>query len=342
VSGVGVPNGGQHEPLGRSGGIPGPVVVTDQHRAAIPSFIDRRIERAHGLADVDLEEWEHGARACYAWARIPFPERIIRVESPLRMCRRATEIARAADALWSEGSVAEQIYWAINVFDPVLDQVGRQVEDGVMSPISARVGGAVGDALGRAIGRWLPLEAHCLGDWFHDEREGWLVCLQEVIGLELEQSYWARLDALDQANGAVGMWWPGRDYVIVCDRPDLIRLEPFEGTRGLSLRRQIHGFQLHAEDGPAVRWRDGTAMWWWHGIRVPREVVEEPDTISASAIWRERNAGVRRVMLERYGLDRFIRDAADVMDEDPWGWLWTLPAASHEPEVQQPIYGVWK
>ena len=93
--------------------------------------------------------------------------------------------------------------------------------------------------------------------------------------------------------------------------------------------------RLHCENGPAVTWPDGERHWFWHGVRVPRLVVEQPARITPGAIVDERNAEVRRVMIERFGWERF--DAAvqaEVIDHDErWGTLVYWPTRGHEPTL---------
>ena len=61
----------------------------------------------------------------------------------------------------------------------------------------------------------------------------------------------------------------------------------------------------HCEDGPSHEWRDGWSLFHIHGVRVPRQVVEAPETITAEQITGEQNQEVRRVMIERMGWERF-------------------------------------
>lgn len=86
------------------------------------------------------------------------------------------------------------------------------------------------------------------------------------------------------------------------------------------------GAALHSEVGPAVIWQGGRSLWFWHGVEVPRDIVERPGAISADRILRERDQEVRRVMLERMGVDRFLVDAhASLVAEDPCGALFDCP-----------------
>jgi hypothetical protein len=47
----------------------------------------------------------------------------------------------------------------------------------------------------------------------------------------------------------------------------------------------------------------------WHTIQVRKYVVVRPELLRVGMILRERNAEIRRFMIERYGFDRFVIDA---------------------------------
>jgi hypothetical protein len=68
-------------------------------------------------------------------------------------------------------------------------------------------------------------------------------------------------------------------------------------------------------DGPYIQWADGTRLYSWHGIRVPAWVIEHPERLDRATIDAEGNAEVRRVMVERYGWDRYLADATPI---DVW------------------------
>jgi hypothetical protein len=54
----------------------------------------------------------------------------------------------------------------------------------------------------------------------------------------------------------------------------------------------------------------------WRGVLVPQKVVLSPELLTTAEILNEPNAEVRRVMVERYGRDRFLRETTTVLDED--------------------------
>jgi hypothetical protein len=83
------------------------------------------------------------------------------------------------------------------------------------------------------------------------------------------------------------------------------------------------GRMLHAWDEPAVRWPDGPAYWYWQGVRIWREVAEQPSRLTARYVVKQQNVERRRVLLERLGYERFLADAgASLFQEDDYGRLW--------------------
>ncbi len=66
--------------------------------------------------------------------------------------------------------------------------------------------------------------------------------------------------------------------------------------------------RLHNESGPSILYRDGWAFYHVHGVAVSMRIVERPDTITLEEIEKERNAEVRRIMTERYGVGRYLQE----------------------------------
>jgi hypothetical protein len=63
---------------------------------------------------------------------------------------------------------------------------------------------------------------------------------------------------------------------------------------------------------------DGWAIYAWHGVRVPKSVIEQRDKLTVKQVVREKNTEVRRVMRNLYGTARFLVDAgASVISECP-------------------------
>lgn len=107
-----------------------------------------------------------------------------------------------------------------------------------------------------------------------------------------------RFGALEDCALEAGDLLAHTDFCIVSERPELICRD----ERGL----------LHSAEGPSVRWRDGWSLYHWHGTRLPwdrKYVITHPGELTAYRIDIEGQWMVRRVMLERYGVARFVLDS---------------------------------
>ena len=104
----------------------------------------------------------------------------------------------------------------------------------------------------------------------------------------------------------------------------------------------VEGDRLHSPDGPAVSWPNGERYWFWRGVQVPQLVIEKPREITVGLIDGERNAEIRRVMVERYRAGDKVSGAAAYMfdaggeridHDERYGTLWRREIAGDEPIV---------
>jgi uncharacterized protein DUF6745 len=122
---------------------------------------------------------------------------------------------------------------------------------------------------------------------------------------------------MDLARAGAGWWWPFRAVAVVSSAPLLIN-------------RDAEG-RLHCECGPALVYPDGWAIWAIHGVTVSRKVVTDPLSLSVAEIVQEPDLAVRRVMLERFGYERFVREAGlRPIQADRFGRLYRLDPGWNE------------
>ena len=175
------------------------------------------------------------------------------------------------------------------VGDQVRDQVGAQVGDQVRAQVGAQVWAQVGDQV-----NW-----YC-GYGLHDANWlAWLDYFERAVGLKFATP----ISGLLESGRSCGWYWPYSGAVLFTERP----------TR---LRRDTQ-HRLHSGDGAAIQYPDDWGIWAWHGVRVPRQVIEQPESLNPQDVVKEPNAEVRRVMVERLGVDRFLAGVkAKVRHED--------------------------
>ena len=142
-----------------------------------------------------------------------------------------------------------------------------------------------------------------------------LALVREVGGRPLWKTLLTRdahdalIDRRIELARSAGPWWALPDLAIVSERPSTVRRDDRA--------------RLHSATGPALAFADGTRLWAWHGVRVPEDIIERPEAITVERIDAERNAEVRRAMIERFGEERFVRaDGGEVVSSDETGRLW--------------------
>jgi hypothetical protein len=119
-------------------------------------------------------------------------------------------------------------------------------------------------------------------------------------------------------NGGPRIMHP--DFCMISDRPELLLVDDQN--------------RPHCETGPFCRWRDGSALYAVHGVRVPKWIIESPERITPALIDREENAEVRRIMINRYGQSRYLMDCgAKEIHRDDYGTLYRKEIPDDEPLV---------
>ena len=81
--------------------------------------------------------------------------------------------------------------------------------------------------------------------------------------------------------------------------------------------------RLHAADGPALRFRDGSKVYAWKGILIPPRLIEQRDSIDVRSIELAHDPQIRRCMIDIMTPQRFIaQGGAYRVAQDETGILW--------------------
>jgi hypothetical protein len=113
-------------------------------------------------------------------------------------------------------------------------------------------------------------------------------------------------------------FWPYEKICILTERPSGLERDN---------RRRLHG-----EEDMAVRFGDGWGVYAWHGVLVPGYVVLLPEPLTFDLIEAEPNVEVRRVLIERFGLDKYLREGRVAkVHEDGCGILYRMQSKEDEP-----------
>ncbi len=89
------------------------------------------------------------------------------------------------------------------------------------------------------------------------------------------------------------------------------------------LIRQDANGRLHAPDGPALRFGDGTKVYAWKGILIPERIIERRESIDVRNIEAVNDPQIRRCMIDIMTPQRFIEQGgAYRVAQDETGILW--------------------
>jgi hypothetical protein len=275
---------------------------------------------ARATVPADRAAAEAGVRAAYRAAGLPEPERIVWAGSPraaVSLIRELTDRGACVrdvvrDAPWAAerarlhaelGAGGWSEHWAATggrLWESTQALVDR-IRTGVLEDLAGGTTGKEATAV-----RLLLLEA-VLGQ--HDAP--WLAAFAPAGG---------PFEALTEVCRSAGWWWPYARVAVMSERP--VALHQDEAGR------------LDNGEGPALAYPDGFALHAWRGMPVPADFLTELATLTPVRIHKEENAELRRVMLEYYGYDRYLKDSdAKPLHRDETGTLWRIDLVGDEPLV---------
>lgn len=284
----------------------------------------RAVAAATGPADRAAAE--EGVRLAYRLAGLPEPERVVWAGSP-------REGAALAARLTAEGTAGPSVRDAVRTrpWDAARTRVLDRLGPAGWAEHWALTGAQLWDTTVGLTGRIRTGVVEALAgkeNGENDEQAVRLVLLDAVLG-QHDAAWLAAFDGQDGADAlagitavarAAGWWWPYEKAVVICERP-------------VELHRDEAG-RLDRSDGPALAYPDGFALYAWHGMPVPAEFLAELAELTPRRIQEEENAELRRVMLEHYGYDRFLKESgAEPVHRDETGVLWRIELEGDEPLV---------
>ena len=128
-----------------------------------------------------------------------------------------------------------------------------------------------------------------------------LTAFRDVIGLDLPEyknyKYW------EEASMYGGFRVMHKEFCMVCEFPEFIKID--DNNRP------------HCEDGPSHRWTDGWSIYNWHGVSVPKEWIENKETLTAKIALTWENIEQRRCACEILGWATILSELnATIIDTD--------------------------
>ena len=264
--------------------------LTPEQEAQLEPWAQKWIKIGLSTERADWDRFSAAALACYRFADLDPNVPIIRVASPVVGAVAAIVADRAfADLGAKKGPIRidnEPVHHAAD--DAAAEALVRGGHgllrmDQIKSAIAAARKAVAKDRLywhrwmgGSLWGYWVSMESF----------------FREVCGLELEGDLSDRAKALAEITQSACYWWPNEHFIMVCDRPTAIHLD--DNNR------------LHNESGKAIEWIDGWGLYSLEGVTLTE--AQAVGEVTVDMIKSETNAEIRRLLAQRYGMDRYLRD----------------------------------
>lgn len=121
-----------------------------------------------------------------------------------------------------------------------------------------------------------------------------------VLNCSYDERQWEALQGLVRECGLVVQL---ENTCLVCDRP---RVLCFDSRH-----------RLHAEGTPAIEYADGYSIYAYEGVRLPKKYELPPEQWQANWLLEEKNAELRRVLIQGIGYDRLCQEL-EVVELDSW------------------------
>ena len=119
--------------------------------------------------------------------------------------------------------------------------------------------------------------------------DSYLSFFQDIAKLDIDYSGYAHWRTLAERSGPRIMH---PDFCMISDRPEVLTVDA-----------QNHP---HGEAGPFCRWRDGTALYSWHGTPVPARWIEDKANLDPAEVIKAKNVEERAAGAAIIGWPRML------------------------------------
>jgi len=162
-----------------------------------------------------------------------------------------------------------------------------------------------------------------MGTWFWGQQDAFWISFYDFgseIGVNYSKTAREGLNIWKRITKSCHWFYPFSDFCLISDKP--VRISRDEQGR------------LHNDSQKVIEYSDGWGFCSVHGVVVPDYVIESPNEINTEKIESESNSEIRRVMLDRFGWDRYILETnTKPIDKSEFGILYRKEMRGDEPCV---------
>jgi hypothetical protein len=280
--------------------------LTPEHREQLRPWADRWIKNAMRVtpqtADEKLDYVDH-LNALYESADLKKPKTVLFVPSPFAAC----VIGGFAAAIVELGNKSK--YTIKEMAKIVLDSADSKQDSGEKWFVSSynvrklneqlELGDVGIENIKKVHNMWNG--GNQLSAWV-----SYISFFRHIAKLPIDFTKWHNYERLCELGGPRIMH---SDFCIVSDFPTKLTVN--------------NENRPHNSDGAFCEWSDGCSMFSVNGVRLPSKYITKPETITVKEIETQSNLEIKRVLIDKYGKDRYIVDSkAELIHSDDFGMLY--------------------
>jgi len=275
--------------------------LTAEQKAACPLYVEKWISIGLSTTPTDLEKSKHWITVIHQERNKPVPQYWLFIHSPVRAVHAAFMVNALGD--FNDDYQDTELYsdtqtWKF-VFDNVYEQLSKQFTDLTWNDqTKARMLSFLSKAYLDKSSFPQYYDHFCFG-----AQEAASLSFYDYFIEECDLHVAKPMSPYIELAKHCGWWAPYENLVIIQDKPSRIE----RNERGV----------LHNENGPAIEYRDGWKLYFLEGYDFPEYVVMDPHLITVEDIDKESNAEKRRILLERFGYERYFEQSeCTLVDHD--------------------------
>lgn len=290
--------------------------LTHEQEVQLEVYAEKWRKIAFSTESTNRYEAERGIRWVYKHVGLEIPKEIIWCDSPQIVYQLALE-KRNIEQI-SMSAYGSRTYSINSCYESIRSLASVNLSFLINSNTASKVDRYLRDNLGelmqnsfvaptrQTVGLNIPY--HVVG--FNPYTSAWLHArydyYENIFGFH---DLFAKHKGLEHLATHAGWWVPFKEVCFVSDRHLVLKLDA--------------NHRPHCEDGYAIVYPDGWGIYIWHGMYVPDYVIEQPNLITPRGILRVGNVDMAKILIERYGMERFIKDAELVaVQSDNYGELY--------------------
>ena len=303
-----------------------------EQEARLPEFRKEWLTTGLNTDPCDRQATEKAIKGIYEWCGEKAPEKFIWMDSPLgcqiflnlfKNCSKTkieeTDMwanlrdnlaanlgdnlaANLGDKLWAHLWDNLAVNLAAHLEDNLAVNLGDNLAVNLQANLGANLGAKLWANLGAKLGdklknniKKLDLEYFNIKSWFFGGSlfsywVAWITFAKE-IGLKYPDKQQKGLNLMTTLCKSSFWWYPFKGFCVCSEKPKFIFRE---------------NDRLHNVTGAAIEFRDGYKLWSIDGMTVTEQIVMMPETLTIQQIEDETNVEIRRIMIQRFGEEKYL------------------------------------